>query len=376
MTKKQDLQITLFTARDDLNEWLHLEAQGTGFQVAPGEEEQPDFSGSHAILCLALDEPDRAEKLFELAQRALLQGLDVIWLVSGVGEWYREAAEELRKKGQWILESDELDATQVLEMLRRYQEEWEKKNAPEEPTRTLAIPKLRIKKLTGTHKESVVSPSPLPRIFPNVIAVGGHRGCGSSFVAWNAAALLDIPLLEGKTSGALAAWFQVEEEDTRLQFLQEGRIDRTAGVQAAVTAAKPPSEQELQFLSKVNRPVVVDVGDDLDNELWKRAKTKLFVTTPDPQWKRNPFPPGVTRVMNRMPVVFPAPPEGIFGVKVDLVIPDLGRQALLSLWSLRAWILTQGHEVAEQWKKVLDVSDVRKDEQDLWNDKEPAEFLL
>jgi hypothetical protein len=330
----------------EVAQWLADEGRAAGYEVELWPEDAGDTASVQALFCIAEQWEERAERLHILANAALSKGMPVIWAVEGM---------ELPGAFRSFTDFSQLpDAAPLLEALLALPipEEVEE----EKPPKRLSIPS----RLTDTLKEikrvrTAVEPQDaLPDVLEHVIAVGGPSGCGVSFIAWNLAAALDVVLMEGRTTGTLAKWLRVDEEGTREAFLN-GELD----TKLAVTAEAPLSKRELQLLAGVGQTVVVDAGEP-GSDIWNRAKKRVLVVTPDPRYEGMVFEEGTIRVMNRYPEAFPVSAEHVFNVKVDLVVPDLGREAFLSLWSRVPWITRQPQEVMEQWRALAGTA--RKEE--------------
>ena len=91
----------------------------------------------------------------------------------------------------------------------------------------------------------------------------------------------------------------------------------------------------------------------MDSEVWRRAGKRVFVVTPDPKCRGIEIPEKCIRVMNRYPEAFPVRPEKLVQAQIDIVIPDLGREAFLSLWGRSAWV-SKHPEVQEQWRQLFE----------------------
>lgn len=324
----------------DVAQWLIDEAKAAGYEIEVWLHDHGDLSTVQALFCLAEQGDGRAEGLQALAREALARGLPVIWAVDGV---------EFPGAFRAFTDFSKIpDAAPLLEAVLALPKPAEKEEAPK---RRLAIPNPTKLLQRPVAPEPEPQPSPvetLPTTLDRVIAVGGPRGCGSSFVAWNLAVALDAVLMEGRTTDSLAAWLGVEAENTREAYLR-GELQ----TKAAVTASRPLGPDELSLLARVQERVVVDVGDALDSEVWRRAGKRVLVLAPDPKCRGMEITERCLRVMNRYPDAFPVRPEKLLQTQIDLVIPDLGREAFLSLWSRTAWV--QRHpEVRDQWRRLFD----------------------
>ncbi|MDT3418136.1 hypothetical protein QO009_004061 [Brevibacillus aydinogluensis] len=361
--KGNSLQVGLFTAYPQLDEWMIQQAEDAGFTLVSREDENNDFSGMSAILCFAASDPERTEVLYQRAVEAISQGLDVIWVVSGDGPFIQQVTNELVSKQQFVYPNEVDDATEIWQQVLSYYDAWVLKQSSQEEETSSRGPKLSIPILSKKSSDKQQAPvrnssSRTTRslaLLDHVIAVAGHRGAGSSFVAWNVAALLGASLLEGNTTGTLAKWFEITDTGTREDFLLHNRGKQVGGVYAAATADRKLSEGDLYRLQEIPQQVVIDVGCDLQNPAWQYAGMKVFVATADPQWNDQPFPDdeSIIRVMNRYPADFPSSAESVFNCKINLVIPECGREVLMSLYGLRPWILTQPVDVRDQWYRVF-----------------------
>lgn len=353
---KEKPVLALFTGNKALDQWLIHEAEGIGLYFISKDDTDNDLYGIPAILCLELEEAERIESLHQLAVQAVSQGIRVIWGVSQHGNWQQQIAEELLSKEQEVIHNiTDYDAVKLWQYLQEYLEQFSSERSNDEKSKLAnkrvkgMLPKI-IPVLSKERDELGIS---VPENLDKVIAVGGRRGTGCSYVAWNIAALLNAVLMEGRETGTLAKWFNNTNEDTRRKFLLSGDVVLVGGVRMAVAAPKSMTDQDLYLLSQTDSIVVVDIGDDLENELWKKATLKVLITTADPQWKDQHITDAAVRVLNRMPESFPALPDDVFGIKMDLVIPEHSREALIALWSHRPWILTQAKEIQEQWMSVF-----------------------
>ncbi len=363
--KGKKLLVGSYTNYPQLDEWLIGQAEDAGFSMVSRNDEDQDFSGMSAILCYADSEPERTEVLYQRAEEAMSQGIDVIWVVSGDEPFIQHVAKELQNKRQFVYADGVGDATEILQPILSYHDIW-KVSGEQQEDAGIRMPKLSVPKLLGkkssgemaaaSEKSMTSRAVKSASVLEQVIAVAGHRGAGASFVAWNVAALLRAALIEGNTTGTLANWFGVDvEESSREDFLFHKQGLRVAGVSAALTAGRRISEEDLHDLERLPGLVVIDVGHDLQNPAWRYAGKKVFVATPDPQWSDHPFPDdtSIIRVMNRFPDHFPSSVEAIFNCKVNLVVQECGREVLMSLYGLRPWILSQPAEVRDQWNQVF-----------------------
>lgn len=384
--KDKRLQVGLYSAWAELEEWMVDQGEGAGFTVIPRGDEDNDYSGMSAILCFAASDPERTEVLYQRATEAMNQGVEVIWVVSGDEPFIQQLTNEMVSKQQFVYANELSDATEILQAVLSYYDLWvtrEARQVEEPSSRGPKIPMLRrVKTGNDTQRELKDNTEPVRSnrsiaMLDHVIAVAGHKGTGSSFVSWNVAALLGASLLEGNTTGTLAKWFEITEGASRDDLLIHNRGQSIAGVHAAVVADRQITEDDLYHLQEMRQAVVIDVGEDLQNPAWRYAGTKVFVTTADPQWNDQPFPDeeGIIRVMNRYPTDFPSSPESVFNCKINLVIPECGRDVLLSLYGLRPWIFSQSAEVRDQWNRVFGRQHVVIQEQGGAKEWEESQFF-
>ncbi|GIM47671.1 hypothetical protein DNHGIG_32200 [Collibacillus ludicampi] len=328
--------------RTDVAQWLADEAKDAGYEIVIWPQDHGDLTTVQALFCFAEQNEGRAASLRTLAQEALVRGLPVIWAVEG--EPLPGAFRSYSDFSKLPDATPFLDA--VLDLPKPVTEE------EQTPKRRLSIPS-PAKLIQRVVPQENVSETPpreeetLPSVFNHVIAVGGPRGAGSSFLAWNLAVALDAVLMEGRVTDSLAKWLEVEKEGTREAYLR-GELQ----TKAAVTASQPLSLHELQLLARVQERVVVDVGDALDSEVWLRAGKQVFVMTPDPKCKGGDIPERAIRVMNRYPEAFPIRPEKLVQARIDLIVSDLGREAFLSLCSQMPWV-EKPPDVKEQWVRLF-----------------------
>ncbi|MGN7308839.1 hypothetical protein ACTHQ2_23130, partial [Bacillus subtilis] len=201
-------------------------------------------------------------------------------------------------------------------------------------------------------------------VLENVIAVAGFRGAGTSHIAWNISELLKKPtvLIEGRTTGALASWLGRNiggELTSRSAFISTGQGNQhTEYLDLAIIANAPMSDEDVLKLSEINKTVIVDCGD-FDHEVFKRAKIKVFVVAPDPQYLKMEAPEqmGVIWVLNKWPIgsaLEVSSVEQSFNRKFDLVVSQQNRHVMLSTWTRRAAINMESElEVINKWSKLF-----------------------
>ncbi len=188
---------------------------------------------------------------------------------------------------------------------------------------------------------------------PNVIAVAGvGNGVGASFVALNYAYALDGALVEGTKTGSLYEWVGVEKSVDRESFIFSDTSDRYALI-ASDELKKDIEFKNLKRIAK-NYPIVIDCS--IDSKVFELAEHKIVVTTPDPQFSKIDIPDNAILIVNKMPANFPVKIDNLFERKVDLVIPDMFREVLISLVSKTPYLKLFGKESMDKWLKVLNKS--------------------
>lgn len=207
----------------------------------------------------------------------------------------------------------------------------------------------------------------LPEHFslPSVIAVAGYSGAGVSHIAWNIAELQQRPsvLLEGRTTGALAAWLGRNSSQTLVS--KEKFLDSQIGTQKteyldlALLSDHKLNNKELLQLSAINKTIIVDCGTDYESEIFKRAGKKVFVISPDPQHVDldRPESLGVTWILNRWPpgcAITVEAVEQLYGRKFNLVVTQPARQATMAIWTKKPVIKMETNgEVVEKWLSLF-----------------------
>jgi hypothetical protein len=184
----------------------------------------------------------------------------------------------------------------------------------------------------------------------NVIAVSGaRRGVGASFVAWNLAYALQAVVMEGKSTDTLAKWVKPEESVDREQFL----FGEQSFKHPVFANKELQSNEELMLLQRQAsfRKIVVDCS--IESKVWELAQYKVFVITPDPQFRATDIPEGALVVLNRYPDEFPVLPQEFFNHPIDLVIADQPKEVLFSLWAKTPWLQRQPESIQDQWKRLI-----------------------
>lgn len=359
--KEEELKIGLFTNQPELDPWMAQEGKDIGINLISCKDDHTELEGFSAILCYSDYEAERVEILYQRAREAISQGVKVIWIVNGPDAIYVQISNELRNKKQIVYDVSISDAAEIWEQVLKFYDDWKTQNENEEEENTndnkrIAIPSLFDKKSKRSDESYFIFPEEKNvQSLSNVIAVAGNRGAGSSFIAWNVAALLEGTLLEGQTTGTLAKWFEISEEDSRENFLRGMAPIYKAGVYTAPTSSRSLIEEDMDLLRDLNKLFVIDVGSNLENPGWKSAETKIFVTTPDVQWRDHPFPndDSIIKVMNQFPIDFITTPDEIFSRKIDIVVPESSREVLISMYGKRPWINQQSVEFRNSWKKLF-----------------------
>lgn len=370
--------LILYQEIEEVAKWLQGEAQGEGkkptLHIELSTEGDASLDEVYALVCLGYHDETNVAAWTQSAKNAIQQGIPVIWAVDGFeleGTFrsftdFNTQLENSNTLFQAILdlpeppeEKEERKTRQIrlsipekikgiaadvkTEIAQRIQE-------PDQKKEETSAKKHQEEKGSKDHQEKNLQPSG-KRHLPHVIAVGGPVGCGSSFVAWNLAVALDAVLIEGNQTGALASWLKIKEPHTREEFLT-GNLD----TKWAVTAKGPFSAAEWKGIEEKSKTLVVDVGNQ-QGDLWNWAGKRIYVLTPDPIFQENRYPEKTLHVLNRYPEAFPTPPEHIFRTQVDLVIPDLGREAFLSLWSGIPWLSRQPIDIIKKWKALAGVQE-------------------
>lgn len=188
-----------------------------------------------------------------------------------------------------------------------------------------------------------------PAVVPRAIAVGGVRGSGASFVAWNLAAVAGLPVIEGRATGALSIW--TGDQTPVAQALQAGSQYGT------VLEGELPKEI-------LTHRVIVDVGDDWNHPVFQRAAIRIWVTSLDPATIFVPSVP-CSVVVNRVPEWMALDLREIVKTDVALQVPDGGWEALLSLYTHVPWILKQSQDTKHAWQRLIEPT--RTKEEQAWD---------
>lgn len=169
-----------------------------------------------------------------------------------------------------------------------------------------------------------------------VIAIGGARGAGASFVAWNLAAVTNLPLMEGRRTGSLAVWTadNISVEQALADTLPYGTVT-----------------DDIPSLSILTKQVIVDCGSDPQHPIFDQALTRIWVTSLDPAAPR--IPERTKVVVNRVPTHLPFDPREAVKTDIALIVPDGGLDALLSLYTHVPWITKQPPEVQKAWRALI-----------------------
>jgi hypothetical protein len=384
--------LVLYQELEEVAKWLQGEAQGGGkkptLHTQLSTEAEASLEQVYALVCLAYHDEPNVAAWTQCAKAAIQQGIPVIWAVDGL-----ELEGTFRSFTDFNtqLESSNTLFQAILDLPEPPEEKEERKTRPirlaipdkvkeiaadvkteitqriQEPAQKKEEKPKNTGKRTGRNTET--SPQKHPEEkgskdhpekttqsvgkhhLTHVIAVGGAAGCGSSFVAWNLAVALDAVLIEGNQTGSLASWLKIRDPHTRSGFLVEN-----SDTKWAVTAGGPFSAAEWKGIEQKSKTLVVDVGNQ-QGDLWKWAGKRIYVLTPDPTFQETRYPENTVHVLNRYPEAFPSPPEHIFRSQVDLVIPDLGREAFLSLWSGVPWISRQPIDIIKKWKALVGIQE-------------------
>lgn len=368
------------------------------------EEENIDIASYDAFVFVELwKDGDRAERLLELAQAAHKEQKYIIWLVHvDDQEWMEDVDRFLEGEYSYLLtRKEQTHPDDILDTLVTIHEKFQatdvkpkQKNAKkmdqintqqtqesvwEDPgpgriRATLELMKNNIPKIgrTATNDDDVapvetelVSTNlPDNLVLENVIAVAGFSGAGVSHVAWNISELLKKPvvLIEGRTTGALASWLGRNiggDLTSRSDFLNSGQgTQHTEYLDLALVADAPMSTEDVLKLSDIKKTVIVDCGD-CKHEVFRRAKIKVFVSAPDPQYLSKEYPEQreAIWVLNKWPVgsaLEVASVEQSFNRKFDLVVSQQMRHVMLSTWTRRAAINMESEiEVINKWSKLF-----------------------
>lgn len=337
---------------------------------------------------------ERADRLLNKAKE--VKGSNIIWLVtSDDSDWMDQAEESIRGENTILLTEkpnptpeDIVDA--LVTLFDNYQETEEIPLEPEvkktgalgsfEADKGFGRLSATLKKVKdsvpsmGRKKDEASSTDTIGNVetdidlkdihLNNVIAVSGHTGAGVSHVAWNIAAVIQHPtvLIEGGKTGALAAWLGRNSGglSTRDQLFETGKgTQHTEYLDLALMSDMPLSIQDVIQLSNVDKIAVIDCGTDWDSEVFKRARVKVFVTAPDPQYVEHEKPEsaGVKWVLNKWPIgssIELAAVEQAFNRKFDLVVSQQMRHVMLASWTRKAAIeLESDPEVIKSWRKMI-----------------------
>jgi hypothetical protein len=384
--------LILYQEIEEVAKWLQGEAQGGGkkptLNIELSTEGDAALDQVYALVCLGYHDEPNAAAWTRSAKTAIQQGIPVIWAVDGLeleGTFrsftdFNTQLENSNTLFQAILDLPEppeekeerktrsirlvipekvkeIAADVKTEITQRIQEPDQKKE--EKPRNTgkragqkaeTSAKKHQEEKGSKDHQDNITQSSGRHHL-PHVIAVGGPAGCGSSFVAWNLAVALDAVLIEGNQTGSLATWLKIKNPSSRSGFLVENLDTKWA-----VTAGGPFSAAEWKGIEQKSKTLVVDVGNQ-QGDLWKWAGKRVYVLTPDPIFQEDRYPENTLHVLNRYPEAFPSLPDQIFRSQIDLVIPDLGREAFISLWSGVPWISRQSIDIIKEWKTLVGIQE-------------------
>ncbi|EGL15064.1 MULTISPECIES: hypothetical protein [unclassified Paenibacillus] len=313
--------------------FIIVEAEKSGIVFEDWSVSQgPNIEEIDVLYVLSHSEEENLEYFRSIGQLAVDHNVPVIWAVDG--DEFEHAHTNMSDL------STLADAAPLLHVLT--DSNFPKKS--EKPVGFLKIPR-KIPSQTKTARANY-QPSTGPKPFEHVIAVAGPHGCGSSFVSWNLAAAMDALLIEGNESSTLSKW--ISDACPRAEAL-DNRSSKSSGVLADC----PLSGHELDLVANSQRTIVVDMGTRTDSDIWKKAKVKVQVLTPDPQFTG--FIDDATKILNRVPEGFSVNPDKIFNQRVDLVIPEMGRDVLYALYSKEPWIIQQPEEVKARWRSLLGI---------------------
>ncbi|MGP3788218.1 hypothetical protein [Paenibacillus sp. 1A_MP2] len=341
---------------------------------------------------------ERAERLLEKAK--LVHGKFIVWLVTSEDqEWMEDAEESIRGERTVFLTNkpdptpeDIVDA--LVTLFDVYEEVTEDPRSEETAQKkenllasfdsdkggsrlssTLEMMKKVVPPI-GRRKDSE-SPDKSNAYVPeesevelddleldNVIAVSGHGSTGVSHVAWNIATVIQKPvvLIEGRKTGALAAWLGRNSGglSTRNELFETGQgSQHTEYMDLALISDEPLSNSDVVALSQLKKLSVVDCGTNWNSEVFKRAKIKVFVTAPDPQFleQDKPESAGVKWVLNKWPIgssIELSAIEQAFNRKFDLVVAQQMRHVMLASWTRRAAIeLESDLDIIQSWRKLI-----------------------
>lgn len=269
------------------------------------------------------------------------------------GDWDSFTGESLVEAARVMAEEIEAQKkTARRPRLLKNEEIHEKSEEPEDHQKEPSKPRLSWKSRRNERqpeeleKADDLSNAMKPAVISQVIAVGGTRGGGASFVAWNLAAVTGIPLLEGRTTGALSKWTG----------------DQTPVMQAVQTGSNYGTVLEGELPREVlAQRVIVDTGDDLHHPLFKQAAIRIWVTSLDPAVIFVPSAACLV-VVNRVPEWMAIDLREVVKADVALQVPDGGWEALLSLYTHMPWILKQPQEVKEAWRRLIEPARAKKEE--------------
>lgn len=143
--KQQILRIGLYTLNDAVDTWLRDETADYGMELVTKNDDDLDVVGFDAVLLTEVQNSQRAEDLYMIAQDLISQGIHVIWACSGEDEWFAQVSKQMGLKNQTVIEIGQYDdATKLLTGLIELREAWQSKlSEPEEvaPEETIVAEK-------------------------------------------------------------------------------------------------------------------------------------------------------------------------------------------------------------------------------------------
>ena len=97
--------------------------------------------------------------------------------------------------------------------------------------------------------------------------------------------------------------------------------------------------------------IVVDCK--VGSYVWELAEQRVFVTTPEPQFKDVEIPENAKWILNKLPKDFPVDPSKFYNAEPDLIIEENTRDILMSQWAKVPYLSKRPEEVSK-WVALIE----------------------